>query len=101
MRLRVSKQRTGNFAWGFAGAACLFCLDQAPLAASSNSEKKVKIPPAVERKVDYKKDVQPILEQSCYQCHGTNKLKGGLALNNRRDAFKGGDSGPAFVPGKS
>jgi hypothetical protein len=52
-------------------------------------------------KVDFAKDIQPILSKSCYECHGPEKQKGGLRLDDKTSAFKGGDSGPLFLPGKS
>ncbi|MDG2467897.1 MAG: DUF1553 domain-containing protein [Pirellulaceae bacterium] len=40
--------------------------------------------------------VKPILEKSCFQCHGTGeKIKGGLILSNRDDLLKGGETGMA------
>src|SRR5712691_702845 len=52
-------------------------------------------------KVDFAKDIQPLLAKSCYECHGPEKQKGGLRLDDRTSAFKGGDTGPLFVAGKS
>ena len=44
-------------------------------------------------------NVLPILRQHCFRCHG-DKQKGGLRLNSRQQALKGGDSdSPAVVPG--
>ena len=40
-----------------------------------------------------------MLEAKCVQCHGSDKQKGGLRLDSRVAALKGGDSGPALVPG--
>jgi formylglycine-generating enzyme required for sulfatase activity len=51
--------------------------------------------------VDFVKDIQPILEVHCTKCHGEDQKKGGLRLHTLADALKGGDSGPAFVAGKS
>lgn len=51
--------------------------------------------------VDYFKTVQPILEARCYDCHAGGKVKGGLRLDDRASALKGGKvDGPAVVPGK-
>lgn len=33
-----------------------------------------KLPPAANRKVDYKQDIQPLLAQNCYSCHGSDEL---------------------------
>ena len=54
--------------------------------------------------VDFQRDVQPILAESCLQCHGIDEAarQGGLRLDTRDTALKGGDSNaPAIVPGKS
>ena len=42
-----------------------------------------------------------MLVNQCYRCHSAadGKTKGGLALDSREGLFKGGDSGPAVVPG--
>src|SRR5436190_24391500 len=53
-------------------------------------------------KLDFKREVQPIFEQRCYECHGEKKQKSGLRLDRKSAAFKGGDSGkPAIVSGRS
>ena len=52
--------------------------------------------------VDYTRQVQPILQQHCYGCHGPDHVRAGLRLSSREDAMRGGDSAaPAIVPGKS
>jgi hypothetical protein len=50
--------------------------------------------------VDYFRDVRPILTVHCTRCHSHEAKKGGLRLDARDHALRGGDSGPAFVPGK-
>ncbi|MEM9142925.1 MAG: DUF1553 domain-containing protein, partial [Bacteroidota bacterium] len=45
-------------------------------------------------------EVRAIFAHNCYQCHGENKQKGGLVLENKRGVFKGGDSGEVIVPGQ-
>lgn len=52
---------------------------------------------AAESKVDFAKDVQPILQQNCIKCHGPEKQKGKMRLDSREAALKGGKAGPAFV----
>jgi mono/diheme cytochrome c family protein len=43
----------------------------------------------------YEKEVRPLLEAHCLNCHGgTAKIKGGLRLTSRADVLKGGDTGP-------
>ncbi|MEO6740433.1 MAG: PSD1 and planctomycete cytochrome C domain-containing protein [Chthoniobacteraceae bacterium] len=57
--------------------------------------------PAAE-KVSFNRDIRPILSDICFTCHGpdVSKIKGGLRLDNKESAMKGGESGPAIVPGK-
>src|SRR4051812_34848099 len=68
-----------------------------PLAAQQRSA----MPPASTAKVDYEKDVQPLLEQNCYSCHGDTVQQSGLRLDLRQNALRGGDYGPVIMPGKS
>lgn len=44
--------------------------------------------------------VRPVLVEHCYDCHSGVNSKGGLLLDTRQGWEKGGDSGPAIVPGK-
>src|SRR2546429_7594629 len=46
------------------------------------------------------KDVLPILEKNCFQCHGESLKMANLDLRTRAAMLKGGDKGPAVVPGK-
>src|SRR5207248_1546078 len=48
----------------------------------------------------FEKHVRPVLVERCLSCHGPEKPKGGLRLDTREAVLKGGDSGPAAVPGK-
>lgn len=56
---------------------------------------------AADGKVDFAKEIYPILEQQCFKCHGPEKQKGKLRLDSRAAAVKGGKGGPAFVEGDS
>jgi hypothetical protein len=49
---------------------------------------------------DFARDIQPLLAERCFACHGEKKQESGLRLDRKADAFKGGDHGPAIVPGK-
>jgi hypothetical protein len=44
--------------------------------------------------------VKPLLDSRCISCHGPDKVKGALRLDSRAAALKGGDNGPAVIPGK-
>ena len=48
----------------------------------------------------FRDKVAPILERRCLHCHGEATQKGNLSLSTAAAVFKGGDSGPAVVPGK-
>jgi hypothetical protein len=48
----------------------------------------------------FEKEVRTVLVARCFSCHGNGKSKGGLSLASRAALLKGGDSGPAAVPGK-
>ena len=50
--------------------------------------------------VDFHKDIAPILQTSCVECHNAEKSKGDLRLDTAADFSKGGDSGAVVVPGK-
>jgi hypothetical protein len=49
----------------------------------------------------FEKKIRPVLVDRCYTCHsqGAQKLKGKLLLDSREGALRGGESGPAVVPG--
>jgi len=68
-----------------------------PLAAQRRSP----MPAAAAAKVDYERDVKPILAQNCYSCHGDTVQQSGLRLDLRQNALRGGDYGPVILPGKS
>jgi mono/diheme cytochrome c family protein len=51
--------------------------------------------------VDFVRQVQPLLNAHCARCHGREKQEAGLRLDNGANALAGGDSGPAFVAGRS
>ena len=52
-----------------------------------------------ERKVDYARDVRPILEKYCYDCHGSKQQLSGLRLDRKDSVQDGGFSGQIIIPG--
>ena len=46
----------------------------------------------------FSKDVLPILEQKCFQCHGDGQTVSDLDLSSRAGMLKGGVHGPALGP---
>ena len=81
-------------AWIFRAArstsACLLVLASGVLAS------------AAEPRVEFNRQIRPILSDHCFQCHGPDQShrEGGLRLDLAAEAAKGGDSGPALVPGQ-
>ena len=47
----------------------------------------------------FENDVRPLLLERCVKCHGAKKSESGLRLDTRAMLLKGGDSGPAIMPG--
>jgi hypothetical protein len=49
----------------------------------------------------FESKIRPLLADKCYQCHSpqAKKLKGGLLLDTKQGVLKGGENGPAIVPG--
>jgi ankyrin repeat protein/mono/diheme cytochrome c family protein len=71
------------------------------VAAIPFAAAQIKLPPAASRKVDYKRDIQPLLSQNCYSCHGPEVQQAGLRLDLRQNALRGGDYGPVIKIGDS
>ena len=70
-------------------------------AAEPSAEAVRNLPPAVGRTVDFRKEVQPILEAACIKCHGRGKANGDWKLDTRETFLQPGESGPAVVVGDS
>ena len=51
--------------------------------------------------VDYTREVKPLLAEKCGACHGAVRQKSGFRLDAGKFLHKGGDEGPAIVPGRS
>ena len=81
------------------GALALLGAAGAALAADPDLSK---LPPASPKTgLTYATDIQPILKESCFNCHGANRPKGGLRLDSLEAIMKGGEDGPILVVGKS
>lgn len=64
----------------------------------------VAAPPTKEGVQFFESKIRPVLVQRCYKCHSTDALKkdnlqGELLLDSRAAIRKGGENGPAIVPG--
>ena len=57
-------------------------------------------PSALTAPVDFGREIQPILEENCWHCHGPDEQESGLRLDKRAAMLAGGDYGlPTVVPG--
>ncbi len=57
------------------------------------------IPCYAQDKIDYVRQIKPVLRERCYACHGALKQEGGLRLDTGSLILKGGDSGAAIKIG--
>ncbi|HYE32008.1 MAG TPA: c-type cytochrome domain-containing protein, partial [Methylomirabilota bacterium] len=71
------------------------------IAAVVISAGAAELPAPATQPIDFARDIFPIFERSCIQCHGEERPKARYRLTNREDALKGGDSGAAVLPGNS
>jgi uncharacterized membrane protein len=65
----------------------------------SSSNASLKPVPDVQEAVAYNDIVKPILETRCYSCHGANKQKGRLRMDDEQSLMKGGKDGKVIEPG--
>src|SRR5688500_11108578 len=78
----------------------ILCCVVAAAACAGAAAAAPALPPAAGFKVDFVKDVQPILAARCVTCHGAAKQRSEFRLDVKSIALKGGDSGkPAVIPG--
>ena len=87
-------------------AALLLGLAAALAAAGATTATPVpvdesQLPPASTNRVDFARDIQPLLEGSCLKCHGPERPKSGFRIDSRAAILKGGENGPAVLPGQS
>src|SRR5262245_24648482 len=78
------------------------CLSLATIALLTTSSPAADPSPGI---AFFQQKIRPVLVEQCYSCHSAEaqknrKLKGGLLLDSKAALLKGGDSGPAIVPGK-
>jgi ankyrin repeat protein len=73
---------------------CLVCLALSSLAFSAALSRQNP------GKVDFRRDVQPILKQFCIDCHGPSLQMNSFRLDRRRDAMRGGTM-TVIAPGSS
>jgi len=72
-------------------------LSQSP--DSSNVQRKAI--PNVQEAIAYSDIIQPLLQTKCYSCHGKNKQKGKLRMDDSLRLMKGGKDGVVIIAGKA
>ena len=55
--------------------------------------------PNVQEAITYSDIIQPLLQTKCYTCHGKNKQKGKLRMDDTARLMKGGKDGVVIIPG--
>lgn len=71
------------------------------LAKESPGSAQVELPPVASVNVDFVRDIQPVLSQHCYACHGPAMQMSSLRLDQKQNAMAGGNSGQVIKPGDS
>ena len=61
----------------------------------------VTVAAAADRQISFPKDVQPVFQKTCWNCHSAAVQLSNLNLSSRELALKGGTHGPAIVPGSA
>ena len=82
-------------------AALLPSLSASHAAAQSHIDLSKLPPPANQPGLAYASDIKPIFDKSCVRCHGAEKPKAGLRLDNLADALKGAGKTRVILPGNS
>src|SRR5262245_50514933 len=89
---------------------CLTATFMIAFSSTRSAEKKKnqiqvdvsKLPPPSDKKdVTYDGEIKSIFDKSCAKCHGPEKPKAKLRLDNLEGALKGGEDGKVILPGKS
>jgi WD40 repeat protein len=78
------------------------CIGWTALAADEPARKTIPIlKPVRTEPVDFYREIVPVLQANCLPCHNKTTTKGDLLLETPADMLKGGETGPAIVPGKA
>src|SRR5437763_3601150 len=97
--LRASVGGRGRFVWWLRFLTSFLLVAKVPAFAAAAVDR------ASSRKatVDFSRDVQPILSDNCYRCHGPDEKarKAKLRLDTKEGAFRLKDGQAVILPGSS
>ena len=71
------------------------------IAQNVSTQTTAVLPSSAKVKVDFARDIEPILKDRCQSCHGSSVQSGGLRLDSRAGAMAGGNSGAVIKLGDS
>src|SRR5919201_1074769 len=80
-------------------SVCGVALVAAVLLTWNSLDAQQPVPASTSARVDFARDILPIFQKNCYECHSAKKSKGHLRLDLRALAMKGGEDGPIIIPG--
>lgn len=78
------------------------CLLTGPLLGTvcSGSQESSAKDSGGEQEIEFVRDIRPIFQKHCWECHGPDVQESGYRLDRREDALQGGDNhGPNLLPG--
>src|SRR4051812_17418253 len=102
MRITDSLSRWRVVLWAGLVSALAWALpaSAAPVAADpSQQAQPLAQPVSPEQAKFFEAKVRPLLAENCYKCHSDKKQKGHLRLDSLAAGLKGGENGPALIPG--
>jgi Planctomycete cytochrome C len=100
MKTTADKGPSRRRVWGpGCGLVWLLVAGGGPIVAAGAGPGR--LPPPASVRINFARDIKPILAGSCLRCHSPPRPKSGFRLDNRASALKGGDNGIDIIPGRS
>src|SRR3982751_3073019 len=96
--MRISRRHQSGNTWPLIATLLALPTCVSPVSAGEAGPADSKV--QAERVRFFEQRIRPLLVEKCNACHGAEKQKGSLRLDSREAMLKGGESGPAIVPGK-
>jgi mono/diheme cytochrome c family protein len=74
---------------------------ETPSESPAETQPETHLPLPTKRPADFARDIRPIFQQHCYECHGEDTQESGLRLDVKQHALDGSDNGKVILPGNS